>query len=117
LVIVVVFLCGVIFFVYRRYRKVLQVGEKSHKPESEMYIVKTKDIEEQIQSIVAGNFTNSKVDFGKTMYNEGENYNAEYGKLSNHKVGEEKNERTEKQLVSDQPVDICFALNKVNSYL
>jgi len=112
-----VFLCGVIFFVYRRYRKVVQVAEKSQKPESEMYRVITKDIEEQIQSIVAGNFMNSKVDISKTMYNEGENCNPEYGKLSNHKVGEEKNERTESQLVSDQTVDFRLALNKVSSDL
>jgi len=116
-VIVVVFLCGVIFFVYRRYRKVLQVSEKSHKPESEMHIVKTNDIEEQIASIVARNFINRKVDIGKTMCNEGENCNAEYGKLSSHKVGEEKNERTESQPVSDQTADFRFALNKVNSDL
>lgn len=116
--IVVVLLCGVIFFVFRRYSKVLQVAENSHKAqEREMQIVKPNDIEEQITRIAAKNLMNRKVDMGKTMYSEGENCNAEYGKLSNQKVGEEKNERAESQVVSDQTVNFRFALDKVNSQL
>jgi len=117
LVIIVFILCGVIFFVFRRYRKVLQVAENSHKPQREMHIVKTNDIEEQITRIVAKNLMNREVDIGKTMNNEGEKCNVEYGKSSYQKVGEEKNGRNESQVVSDQTVDFRFALNKVNSEL
>lgn len=116
--IVVVVLCGVIFFVFRRYRKVLHIAESSHKAqEREMQIVKSNDIEEQIARIVTKNLMNRKVGIDKTMYSEGENCNAEYGKLSELKVGEVKNERTETQAVSDQTVDFRFALNKMNSEL
>jgi len=118
LVIVVVVLCGVIFFVVRRYRKVLQVVENSHiAQEREMHMVKTNDIEEQIMRMVAKNLMTKKVDMGKSMYIEGENCTIEYGKLSNENVGEEKNERVESQVVSDQTVGFRFALDKVNSEL
>jgi len=115
---VVVILCGVIFFVFRRYRKVLQVAGNSHKPqEREMQIVKTNDIEEQITRIVAKNLMNRKVDMGKTMLSEGENCNAEYGNLSNQKLGEEKNMIAESHEVSDETLNFRFALDKVNSQL
>lgn len=118
LVIVVVFLCGVIFFVVQRYRKVLQVAENSHRAqEREMHVVKTNDIEEQIVRMVAKNLMTRKVDMVKSMYIEGENCTNEYGKLSDENVGEEKNERAESQVVSDQTVDFRFALDKVNSEL
>lgn len=118
LVIVVVFLCGVIFFVVRRYRKVLQVAENSHRAqEREMSIVKTDDIEEQIMRMVAKNLMTQKVHMGKSRYIEGENCTNEYGKLSDENIGEEKNERAESQAVSHQTVDFRFALDKVNSDL
>jgi len=82
-----------------------------------MQIVKTNDIEEQIPRIVAKNSMNRKVDMGKTVYSEGENCNAEYGKLSNQKVGEEKNMRVESHEESDETVNFRFALDKVNSQL
>jgi len=116
-VIVVVLLCGVVFFVFRRYRKVLHIAESHKAQEREMQIVKSNDIEEQIARIVTKNLMNRKVGIDKTMYSEGENCNAEYGKFSQLKVGEVKNERTETQAVSDQTVDFRFALNKVNSEL
>jgi hypothetical protein len=118
LVIVVVFLCGVIFFIVRRYRKVLQVAENSHRAqEREMHVVKNNDIEEQIMRMVAKNLMTQKVDMGRSMYIEGENCTNEYGKLSDENVGEEKNERAESRVVSDQTVDFRFALDKVNSEL
>jgi len=118
LVFVVFLLCGVIFFVFRIYRKVLQVAENSHKvQEGEMQIVKTNDIEEQTPRIVAKNSMNRKVDMGKTVYSEGENCNAEYGNLSNQKVDEEKHMRVESHEEFDETVNFRFALDKVNSQL
>jgi len=117
LVFVVVLLCGVTFFLFRRYKKVEQVAENSHKgQEREMQIVQTNDIEEQITRIVAKNLMNRKVNMGKTMYSEGENCSAEYGK-SNQKVGEEKNMTVESHEVSDETVNFRFALDKVHSQL
>jgi len=114
---VLVFLCGVIFIVVRRYR-VVQAVQNSHKAqESEMYIVRTQDIEEESTRIATKNLFNRKVDMSKTVYNEGENKNTEYGKVSNDKLGEEKNERTESHVVSDQREDLFFALDQVKSEL
>jgi len=115
--IVIVFLCGVILFGVRRHR-VMQSVQNSHKAqESEMYIVRTQDIEEESTRIATKNVFNRKVDMCKTVYNEGENKNTEYGKLSNDKLGEEKNERTESHVVSDQREDLFFALDQVKSEL
>jgi len=112
-----VFLCGVILFVVRLYR-VVQTVQNTHKEqESELYVVRTHDIEEEATRIDTKNVFNRKVAICKIVHNEGENYNTEYGEVSNPKLGEEMNERTESHVVSDQRVDLCFSLDKVNSEL
>jgi len=117
LVIVIVFLCGVILFGVRRYR-VIQSALNSHKAqESEMYIVRTQEIEEESTRIAGKNLFDRKVDMCKTVYNEGENNNTEFGKVSNHQLGDEKNERTESHVVSDQREDLRFGLDQVKSEL
>jgi len=114
-----VFLCGTSLFVVRLYR-VVQTVQNSHKAqESEMYVVRTPDIEEETTRIDTKSVFNGKVAICKIGYNEGENSNTEYGEapVSNPKKAEEMNERTESHLVSDQRADICFSLDKVNSEL
>jgi len=116
LTIVVVALCGVIILLFCRYNKVLRVMDTSQKvQESELQIVQSCDIEEAITRIVAKNGFNRKADLDKNTYNEGENSNPENFKRSNHRDGEEKNERFESQVPPDHTGDFRFALDKVNS--
>jgi len=116
LVIVVVFLCGVIILLFRRYNKVLRDTDTSQKAqESQLQIVQSCDIEDAITRIVAKNGVNRKADLDKTTYNEGENSYPENFKRSDHRDGEEKNRRFESQVPSDHTGDFRFALDKVNS--
>jgi len=118
LIIVVIFLCGVIFFVFRRYKNVLQVIDHSQKvEEGEMQIVKSHDIQEAVTRMMAKNGFNPRGDMNNTICKEGENYDTQTCKRVNYSAGEEKNERIESQVVSDQTVDFRFALDKVNSEL
>jgi len=97
---------------------VLQVVDNfQNAHESEMQIVQSHDIEEAIKKIIGKNGINRKADMNKTNNNEGENSNTVYYKRTNHKVGEEKNERIQSQLPSDQTPDFRFGLDKVNSEL
>lgn len=108
------FLC---VFVVRLYRAV-QALQNSHKAqESEMSVIRTHDIEGETTRIDNKNVVNRKVAMCKTVYNEGDNYKNEYAEVSNPKLGEETNERTESHVVSDQRVDLCFSLDKVVSEL
>jgi len=116
LIIVVVALCGVILFLFRRYKIVSQVVDNFQSaPESEMQIVQTHDIEEAIKKIISKNGMNRKAEMDRTSNYEGENSNAVYYNRTNQEVDEEKNERIQSQLMCDQTVDFRFGLDKVNS--
>jgi len=115
---IIVFLCGVIFFGYRRYKKVLKAKvnpKEAH--ESEMQIVHSHDIDEATTRIVTNKELKRKGEMDQTMYNEGVNSNAGICKSSNYKVGEEKNERIQIQVLPNQTADFRFGLDKVNSEL
>jgi len=118
LIIVVIFLCGAIFFVFRRYQNVLHIMDHSQKvEESEMQIVKSHEIQEAVAGVMAKNGFNWRADMNNMICKEGENYNTQTCKSVNHSAGEEKNERIESQVVSDHTVDFRFALDKVHSGL
>jgi len=117
-IIVVVLLCGVIFFGYRRHKKVLKAINHPQKLHArEMQIVHSRDIEEANTGIVTTKEFNRKGDMEKTIYNEGESSNAGTGKTSNHRVGEEIKERVQSHMLSDQTGEFRFGLDKVNSEL
>jgi len=84
---------------------------------SEMQIVHSRDIEEAKTGIVTKKESNRKGDMEQTIYNEGESSNAGNYKTSNNRVGEEKNERVQSHMLSDQTGDFRFGLDKVNSEL
>jgi len=116
--IIVVILCAVLFFGYRRYKKVLKAKDNLQKTrESEMQIVHSRDIEEAITRIVTKKEFNRNGDMDQTMRNEGENSNTNISKSSNHRVGEEKNGRIQCQMPGNQTTDFRFGLDKVNSEL
>jgi len=116
-IIIVVLLCGVIFFGYRRHKKVLKAINHQKLHASEMQIVHCRDIEEANTGIVTTKEFNRKGDMEKTIYNEGESSNAGTGKTSNHRVGEEIKERVQSHMLSDQTGEFRFGLDKVNSEL
>jgi len=102
LIIVIVALCGVIFFLFRRYKKVSQVANNfGNVHESEMQIVQSRDIEEAGTEIVSKSGFNRKTVIDKTLHNEGE--------------GEEKKERS--LVMPQQTADFRFGLDKVVSDL
>lgn len=116
LIIVIVSLCGVIFFLFRRYKKVSEiVNNFKNVPESEMQIVNnfenvheskmqivpSHDIEEAGMKITNKNWVSRKADMEKTHYNEGE--------------GQEKKERIQAQVMPEQTAEFRFGLDKVTS--
>jgi len=116
--IVIILLCLVIFFGYRRHKKILKARDHPQiAHESELQIVHSRDIEEPITRIVTKKEFNRKGGVDQTIYNEGEDSNAETFKSSNHRAVEEKNERIQPQMLSDQTADFRFGLDKVNSEL
>jgi len=82
--ILVLILCAVLFFGYRRYKKVLKAKDNLQK------IVHSRDIEEARTRIVTKKEFNRNGDKDQTIDSEGENSNINISKSSCHRVEEEK---------------------------